>query len=120
MEDLCMDALVYERFVRAAFSIKLNNLINRSEDLGGLAEADIFRASNNLHELNEIKIGTGYAIAIFNNEILESCNVSDNDSNRMIELFDRSLIATSREEILDIIREYETYRGRYLTFNWKR
>ncbi|MCD8633878.1 hypothetical protein LSE94_19760, partial [Clostridioides difficile] len=95
-----MNEMVYEGFVRAAFSINLDNLISRSEDLGGLAEADIFRAANNLHELNEIKIGTGYAIAIFNNEILEHCNVSDEDSNRMTELFDRSLVATSREEIV--------------------
>lgn len=38
-----MNEMVYEGFVRAAFSINLDNLISRSEDLGGLAEADIFR-----------------------------------------------------------------------------
>ncbi|EGT3817595.1 TPA: hypothetical protein OXB05_002697 [Clostridioides difficile] len=120
MEELYMDGLFYERFVRSAFSIKLNNLIDRSEDLGGLADAAIFRAANNLHELNEIKISTGYAIAIFNNEILEHCNVSNEDSNMMTELFDRSLVANSRKEIVDIIREYEIYRERYFTFNWNR
>ena len=67
-----MTAMKYESFVRGAFSIHLNTLIDRSGDLGGLAEADVFRLaeSGDNHYFNEVKIGTGYAISILNTEIL--------------------------------------------------
>lgn len=117
-----MNAMKYEGFLRGAFSIHLNNSIDRSGDLGGLAEADIFRAaeSGDLHYLNEAKIGTGYAIAIYNNEIFNNSPVSDSDHSSMNNLFDQVLSASSTIDIISIIDNYNVYRDRYFTFRWNR
>lgn len=117
-----MNAMKYENFIRKAFSINFNTMIGRSGDLGGLAEADIFRIaeSGDPHCLNETKIGTGYAIAIYNNEIFNNSSVSDSDYSTMNSLFDQVLSASSAIDIISIIDNYNVYIDRYFTFRWNR
>lgn len=115
-----MNAMKYEGFLRGAFSIHLNTMINRSGDLGELAEADIFRMaeSGDNHYFNEVKIGTGYAISIFNTEILNNNSVTNADNISMTMLFDQVLSATSTNDIISIIDRYIPYRDQYFSFKW--
>ncbi|RII36779.1 hypothetical protein D2A34_05195 [Clostridium chromiireducens] len=117
-----MSAMNYEGFVRGAFSINSDNMIDRSGDLAGLAEADIFRLaeSGDINYFTEVKIGTGYAIAIFNNEIFNNCSVSDNDRTSMSNLLNQVISAISTSDIITIINSYKVFRDRYFTFRWNR
>ena len=116
-----MRAMTYEGFIRGAFSIKSNELIDRHEDLGGLANADIFNSSYNTYDLNKVKAGTAYAISAYNNEIFNSeISVENTDSTRMEELLGEALSATSSTDIIQIIDEYKTYRAKYFTHIWSR
>ncbi|MDU4750281.1 MAG: hypothetical protein E6X86_04555 [Clostridium butyricum] len=117
-----MSAMTYEGFVRGAFSVHSDNLIDRSGDLAGLAEADVYRMaeSGDIKYFNEVKIGTGYAIATFNNEIFENNTVSDSDREEMENLFNQVLLATSVNDIISIIESYTEYRDKYFTFRWNR
>ena len=67
-----MSAMSYEFFVRKAFGN-----VSRGGDPAGLAEADIYNTSYNVTSLNELKIGTGYAIAIYNSEYIETKELRD-------------------------------------------
>lgn len=100
-----MSALLYEHFVRKAFGN-----VERGGDPAGLAEADIFNTSYNSTSLNELKIGTGYAIAIYNSNYMEVKELRDpEDYERMEKFLGDVLTAKSGNEIAEIIKEYQEF-----------
>lgn len=101
-----MSALLYEHFVRKAFGD-----VERGGDPAGLAEADIYNTSYNVTSLNELKIGTGYAIAIYNSEYIETKELRDpNDYEKMDQFIADVLAAKNGNEIGDIIEKYQKYQ----------
>lgn len=100
-----MSALLYEHFVRKAFGN-----VGRGEDPAGLAEADIYNTSYNPTSLNELKIGTGYAIAIYNSNYMETKELRDpEDYKRMEKFLGDVLKVKNGNEIAEIIKEYQEF-----------
>lgn len=101
-----MSAMSYEIFVRKAFGN-----VGRGGDPAGLAEADIYNASYNVTPLNKLKIGTGYAIAIYNSEYIETKEFRDpDDYEKMDQFIAEVLVAKNGNEIGDIIERYEEFQ----------
>lgn len=100
-----MSALLYEHFVRKAF-----NDVNRGGDPAGLAEADIYNMSYSLTELNKLKIGTGYAIAIHNSKYMESKELRDPDDYHAMDYFINEVMAAKTgEDVSNIIERYQKF-----------
>lgn len=100
-----MSALIYEHFVRKAFKD-----VGRGGDPAGLAEADIYNSSYSPTELNKLKIGTGYAIAIHNSEYMETKELRDpDDYEKMDNFINEVIVAKTGEEISNIIERYQDF-----------
>lgn len=98
-----MGALMYENFLRKAFG----NDIERGGDPAGLAEADIYNLSHNNENLNKMKIGTGYAMNIYNRNYMDLKELRDpDDYEKMNQFIDEVLVATTGKEIVEIIEKY--------------
>lgn len=98
------EGLVYQEFVCKALKVE------RSQDLAGLAEADVFCYGL----LPKIKIGTGYAMVAFNHEIINKqvngtklAEISDDYLQKVIE-------AKTKHEICEIIMEYQKEIDKYV------
>lgn len=101
-----MSALGYEHFVRKAFGN-----VERGGDPAGLAEADIYNSSYASTSMNELKIGTGYAIAIYNSNYTETKELRDpDDYEKMDKFLDDVLKANTGEAIGKIIEEYREFQ----------
>lgn len=111
--------LTYEYFVRGAFSMNLDTYINRGADPAGLADADIFDASNNQEYFNKAKLGVSYSIASYNHAIFETSTVPASDCNLMQDLLVQSLAAKDSNELFDILTRYTTVRDKYFKFKWQ-
>jgi len=79
------DAMRYEIFMRAIFSDALGKPIDRSGDPAGLAETDLFRAS----ELDSIKFCAGYAISIVIRRIRSEFHINEAESEWFSKLVHR-------------------------------
>ena len=105
-----MDALIYEHFLRDAFSMSMNKDIGRGQDPAGLAEANIMSRAYNVVELNKLKVGIGYAIAIYNNKLSSQKQVRDpDDYESMDEFLNRALQCNNSNDIVQLIREYKSF-----------
>ena len=101
-----MSALGYEHFVRKAFGD-----VERGKDPAGLAEADIYNSLYSATYMNELKIGTGYAIAIYKSNYIEEKELRDpDDYEKMDKFLDDVLKANTGEEIGKIIEEYREFQ----------
>lgn len=99
-----MSAYSYEWFIKNAFGIS-----GSEKDPAGLAEADIY-SSNTSASLNEVKIGIGYAFSIYNHNYMNQKELrGSEDFERMEQLLDKVLSASSKIEISNIIEEYKDY-----------
>lgn len=96
-----MAAMSYELLLRSAFGHISGNNVERSDDPAGLAEADIWRSG----DLVLVKIGTGYAMQIFLNEILNQGFEMDQAEFESLEEYARSVMGS---EDLDNISELIT------------
>lgn len=102
-----MNALLYEHFVRKAFGD-----VERGGDPAGLAEADIYNTSYEATSLNELKIGTGYAIAIYNSKYMETKELRDPDDYEKMDQFIADVLASKNgNEIGDIIKKYKEFQN---------
>lgn len=111
--------MTYEGFIRAAFSVKSNELIDRYGDIAQLANTDVFDLSrSDLNYLNKAKAAVAYSIAIYNNEIFEIEEVNEVDRISMENLLNDALNCTNSQELLETIQTYKTYRDRYFTHIW--
>lgn len=101
-----MSALGYEHFVRDAFGN-----VERGGDPAGLAEADIYNSSYEISSMNELKIGTGYAIAIYNSNYIETKELRDpEDYEKMDKFLDEVLKSKTGDDIGRIIEEYQEFK----------
>ncbi|SCI40849.1 hypothetical protein [Intestinibacter bartlettii] len=114
-----MDAMKYEGFVRGAFSIECNELINRGEDPLGLANADIFNMSYEKEYLDKSKLGVSTSIQLYNRKIFEDNTPNENDRLQMESLLEEALVANNSSDLISIIDEYIVLRDKYFTFKWK-
>ena len=97
-----MEEMNYEMLLRKAFEFSLDIVIGRAGDPAQLADANHFRNDN----LELVKIGTGYAMEIYVNDILYKKIVDEQEYDR-IEIFPASVVkATSLNEISDLIEEF--------------
>lgn len=102
-----MSALTYEYFVRNAFGQN----IDRGGDPAGLAEADIYNLSNSNEYLNKLKIGTGYAISIYNHKYSNLKELRDpDDYKKMNQFIDEVIAAKTGQEVVEIIRRYKEFQ----------
>ena len=114
-------SMIYEGFIRGAFSVTSSTLVNRWGDTAHLATTDVFDLSwDDTRYLNKAKSAVSYSIAIFNNEIFNESQVSDADRVEMENLLECALDVNGSQELLDVIEKYITYRDRYFTFIWNR
>lgn len=91
-----MSALGYEHFVGKAFGN-----VERRGDPAGLAEADIYNSSYATTSMNKLRIGTGYAIAIYNSNYIEEKELRDPiDYEKMDKFLDDVLKTKTGEEIM--------------------
>lgn len=101
-----MSALLYEHFVRKAFGG-----VERGGDPAGLAEADIYNSSNDGASLNQLKIGTGYAIAIHNADYMETKKLRDPDDYEKMDQFIADVLAAKNgNEISEVIEKYQKFQ----------
>lgn len=114
-------SMIYEGFIRGAFSVTSSTLVNRWGDTAHLATTDVFDLSwDDTGYLNKAKSAVSYSIAIYNNEIFETAQVSDVDRAEMENLLGSALDVNNSQELLNVIERYITYRDRYFTFIWNR
>lgn len=113
-----MDAMKYEGFVRGAFSIERDELINRGEDPLGLANADIFDMSYDKEYLDKSKLGVSTSIQLYNRKIFEDNTPNESDRLQMESLLGRALAANNSSDLISIIDEYIVLRDKYFTFKW--
>jgi len=106
------DAVRYEDFIKVAFGIQKGCIIERREDPAGLAEADYFRDLNNLPQ---VKTGVAYAIEIYNNYMLSNFadKIDPDDFEAMRSMTEKVLAASSHDEIIQLIDEFEKYIAKY-------
>ena len=113
-----MDAMKYEGFVRGAFSIERDELINRREDPSGVADADIFNMSYEGEYFNKAKSGVATSIHLYNRKIFEDNIPNEDDRLQMERLLERTLEAENSMDLISIIDEYIVLRDKYFTFRW--
>jgi len=88
--EVKMSALGYEHLLRAAFGHVSGESVGRHGDPAGLAEADIYRSG----DLGLVKIGTGYAMQIFLNEILNQGFEMDEEEFKRLEEYAKAVMAS--------------------------
>ncbi len=99
-----MPEMSYELFVRSAFSFSLGKSIGRYGDPASLADADHFRHDN----IVGVKIGTGYAMEIFINYLLNNKGFDGEEYERIESFPGRVLAASSLTEISELIDEFRS------------
>ena len=92
----------YERFLRTALGLKDGRLVGRGEDPAGLADNDVFDEDN----IDSIKVGVGYAVEIFANQIPDQAKLSDEEWERVADFTSRVIHADSLSAIASLIAEY--------------
>ena len=102
--------LKYEYFIRDAFALGSDKSIDRWGDQACLANA------NNYSDLfiNSVKVAIGYAMEIYNYDIMNDMNTTEKERERINNLLQRLLLASNINEITPILDEYiTTVRDRY-------
>jgi hypothetical protein len=102
----------YERFLRTAFGLKEGRPVGRGQDPAGLADNDVFDEDN----IDSIKVGVGYAMEVFANDLPSPTSLSDEEWDRLGDFTTKVVNANSVAAIASLIREYwatviETYYG---------
>ncbi|WP_342497858.1 hypothetical protein [Bacillus sp. FSL L8-0654] len=101
-----MDALIYENFVRGAFGYVLNEdkkMLDRSGDPARLADAGYFRTA----KLNELKAAVTYSMSIYNFQIREYHEPTEDDYGLTSYFVQAVNDAVNPSEILDLINRYK-------------
>ena len=94
----------YERFLRTAFGLQEGHPVGRGKDPAGLADNDVFDEDN----LDSIKVGVGYAMEVFANNIPSPTSLSDEEWDRIGDFVTKVLHAESVSAIAGLIGEYWT------------
>lgn len=106
-----MDAMTYEGFMRGAFGILDNTLIERGGDPARLANADIF----NFGSIEEVKTGAAYGIGIYNSHIFNNClSISDEDQTALRQSLSGVINSSNKDEIIVILKNYRTIKDRLI------
>lgn len=112
----------YEGFVRGAFSLNNEESINRGEDPAHLAEAGYW----NLNNVDKVKTGTAYAMAIYNAHIIEVLSREELGEEvyakiyyELEDLLHDVLQATDLLSISTTLDKYQPYKDRYIRFRWQ-
>jgi len=93
----------YEDLLRAAFGLSAGKEIGRWGDPARLANTDVFSKGN----LSSVKIGTGYAIEIFNDAIINKGGLDDPEHDRLEAFPERVLSSADLAGISALIEEYD-------------
>lgn len=109
--------MTYECFIRGAFSINKDNLIDRWGDPAGIANTDEFDAGN----INTIKAGISYSMEIYRHEIYEKNQISDNEYDGMDRIINDVLSATDKITIFNLIEDFnKKYVHKYVKYKWNK
>jgi len=112
-----MEAINFETLVRRAFGyITTGRMVDRWGDPAQLANTDQFREEN----LAAVKVGAGYAIEIFTNEILNKKGetLSGQEYSRLEQFTNKIVSAKDLKEVSLIVDEFEkTVEKRYFRFD---
>jgi len=109
--------LTYEMFIRSAFSIDKNTMIDRWGDPAGLANTDVFSHG----DIEEIKAGVAYSMSIFRKHIANNNNVTDQESNGMDQTIRDVLNAKDKSVIYNLIERFRSdYVSKYIVYLWNR
>ncbi|MFD1674106.1 hypothetical protein [Alicyclobacillus fodiniaquatilis] len=103
----------YEHFVRGAFRTVTGVDVDRGEDPGCLADADYV----GLNAVAKVKVGTGYAMAMYNSHIRKGPNCSSlnqTEYDRMDTIIEDVLNAVTIAQINQYITEYRNNFFSYL------
>jgi hypothetical protein len=98
------DKLEYENFIRAAFKYALKREIGRWGDPATLANTDYFED----RMLSRVKAAVAYSMEIFNAEIRESNNLTENDYHLMDQLLTSVINAPNTVTISNLIGQYKS------------
>lgn len=104
MNDCRME---YELFIRRAFGMALGDMPGRGADPAGLADADYF--SKYSGNLNDVKIGLGYAVRIYGHQLeLKDQDAYAKESDFIDGWIDAVMNAGTFEELCEKIEEFKT------------
>lgn len=108
--------LTYEGFIRGAFSIDKEHLINRYEDPASLADTDVF----NSEDIEVVKASTAYSMSIYKTHIINNCQgVSDDEDNDMCNMIKDVINATDKTIIYNLIKDFRNnYVEKYVIYKW--
>ena len=108
--------LTYEGFIRGAFSINQNHMIDRWGDPASLADTDKF----NFGDIEKVKAGAAYAMEIYRVHIINNCDgISDAESNDMDRIVRDVINAQDKESIYKLIKEFkQKYSDKYVKYQW--
>ena len=97
--------LKYEYFIRNAFALKSDKSIDRWGDPASLANTDNY---SDLF-INSVKVSIGYAMEIYNYDIINDINTTEEEERERIDNFlQRLLSASNINTISPILDEYIT------------
>lgn len=104
-----MDAMDYELFLRHAFSIERDTLIDAGDDPAGLSTAVYFHDD----DIGMVKIGVGYAFSIYIDDLLtyESSNLEEESYGHLRSFVTRLLECESLPCIHRLIIEFNEVFG---------
>tara|TARA_R110002074_G_scaffold402342_1_gene608095 strand:+ start:27438 stop:27797 length:360 start_codon:yes stop_codon:yes gene_type:complete len=101
-----MKPMRYEELLRKAFGFASDGKYgDRSCDPADLAEAGLFTDGN----LNNVKIGAGYAFVILSTAVIneKDSSIEDGEHDRLDQFLERAISCSNVSELSDIIAEYE-------------
>jgi hypothetical protein len=94
---------LYEDIIRNAFSYALKKEIGRSEDPAQLADTDEY-----FGDINRVKIGLGYAMEIFINDIINNFEPDISEETRLTNLLQQLISAPDLKVIEQVMIDYES------------
>lgn len=102
-----MDAMTYELFLRKAFSLKGKTFIGREGDPACLATSVYFHED----DINTVKIGVGYAFAIFKDDLTEyhSMDLNETEAAYIGTFLSTLLLCDSIKCIHDLITDFNDH-----------
>ena len=96
---------IYECFLRDAFGFGMKGkMLDRGDDPAGLANTDSF----NERSIDAVKAGTGYAMEIMSNAVInyQAIQLSDEEITRLEDFTRKVIRTTNLKEIGDQITEF--------------
>lgn len=105
----------YENFIRGAFSIDNDDLIDKNKDPAMLATSDGFTES----KIQQVKAAVGYSMCIFYTYIINNYdNIDDSVYSNMERILSDLMNASNLNVINDLIIEYKNISNEYVKFKW--